>query len=96
MSTVDSILDLLNKWPKWKRITEAPDRVDELTRRLATLEGKLLRAPGDACPKCGALDFRVESSKRHPMMGDMGVIVRTMRCGDCSFKEEKTVTPSRQ
>jgi hypothetical protein len=96
MSTVESILDLLNKWPKWKRITETPDRVDALTARIAVLEGKLQRAPGDACPKCGALEYRVASSTPHPHMGDMGVINRLMRCGECTYEETKTVTPGRQ
>lgn len=96
MSTLASILELLNKWPAWKRITEAPERIDALTRRVADLERKIARAPGEACPSCGALAYRTESSKPHPVMGEVGVIIRTMRCGDCNYTENRTVTPGRQ
>ena len=93
MSTLDSILQLLEKWPKWKRVKETPDRVDQLEARLTALEVKLQRAPGQACPKCGAFAYRVESSKPHPTFGNMGALVRLMKCGDCGFQEETLLTP---
>lgn len=93
MSTVESILDLLNKWPKWKRVTESPDRLDVLEKRLAALESKLQRAPGEACPKCGALSLRVVSEKKDPgPLGIAGVRIRTSKCEDCGFQTEKSIT----
>ena len=37
MSTVESMLQLLSKWPEWKRVTEAAGRVDALEARIAVL-----------------------------------------------------------
>lgn len=91
MSTLESILDLLNRWPSWKRITDSPDRIDGLEHRVAQLEDKLQRAPGEACPSCGALAFRVTESK--PMaggFGKLGVRQWTRRCDDCEFEDTET------
>ena len=93
MSTLDGILGLLNNWPAWKRITEAPERVDALESRVAALEDKLRLAPGEACPKCGALEFRTESEKPHPLMGALGARIRTLKCGACDHSEERVETP---
>jgi predicted RNA-binding Zn-ribbon protein involved in translation (DUF1610 family) len=94
MSTVESILDLLNKWPKWKRVTDAPDRVDELEKRLAALENKLQGAPGEACPKCGALAMRAVSEQKAPgPLGITGTRLRVSKCEDCGFATEQTIIP---
>jgi hypothetical protein len=94
MSTLDSILSLLDKWPAWKRITEAPAKIDQLETRLAKLETKLQRAPGDACPKCGAWDFRVIKSLPHsnPAFGSLGDAARKMKCGECGFEETRKIS----
>jgi len=92
MSTLDSILQLLNKWPAWKRITDTPDKLDKLEGRLAALEEKLRRAPGEACPKCGEWTWRVVSSQPSRAFGDMGVVDRLMRCEQCGFEERKMVS----
>jgi hypothetical protein len=89
MSTVESILDLLNRWPAWKKITAAPDRVDALEQRVAELENRLQRAPGEACPFCGALAMRLVSEKPDPNLGIAGVTNATYRCEEC--KKERTV-----
>lgn len=77
----------------WNEMTEAPAKVRDLEARVAALEGKILRAPGEACPKCGAYAFRVTKSSPHPTMGSLGAINRDMKCEDCGFKETKLVTP---
>lgn len=97
MSTLDGVLKLLDKWPTWRGIKESPARIKDLELRVADLEGRLRRAPGEACPKCGALSFRVESSSPSGHMGDLGVIDRVYACQepDCDFREKRVVTPGR-
>jgi predicted amino acid racemase len=96
VSTVESILGLLAKWPAWKRITESPDRIDQLTARIEKLEASLSRVPGLACPSCGALQYRAVSSRPHPELGVIGTVIRSMRCGECTYQEDKTVAPANQ
>jgi hypothetical protein len=84
MSTLDSILELLNKWPAWKRITQSPERVDELERRVVTLEERLRRAPGEGCPYCGALAMRLVKEVPDAALGIAGVTNATYRCEECS------------
>jgi len=87
------ILSILDKIPIWKRVQETPSRVDALEKRIADLESQLGRAPGQACPSCGALEFRVTSSKPHPELGDFGAKNVTRKCGGCSFEDVELVTP---
>lgn len=82
MSTVESILRLLEKWPAWKRMTATPDRVDALEKKIAELEERLRRAPGEACPRCGTLEYRTRE-----IVGS----VHFIQCGDCGLQEERVV-----
>jgi hypothetical protein len=93
VAAFDNILSALREWRTWKRIEEAPDRIDSLERRIGELEGRLARAPGEACPKCGALEFRVERTERHPELGEVGCRIHHMKCGECGFADEKLVVP---
>jgi len=64
-------------------------KIEELEGRIGDLEARLERCPGDACPFCGALEYRVDSSAPAP-----GVFVeRKMLCGECGKGETVTVTP---
>lgn len=96
MAVLAEITELLRRWDVWKRVEAAPDRVDALEKRIGNLEARLARAPGEACPSCGALDFRVKNSKvhPHPMIGKVGGRLHEMECGSCGFKDEKTITPN--
>lgn len=76
MATLDNILTLLDKWPRWKRINEIPEQMDELLQRIAALEERLERAPGEACPYCGALAMRMTSQR---MNGQWEI----WTCGEC-------------
>jgi hypothetical protein len=89
MAVLGEIVELLKRWDVWKRVEAAPDRVDALERRIMELEAKFGRAPGEACPKCGALDFRVESTGPHPAFADLGKRLHKMKCGACGFTDEK-------
>jgi len=93
-SVTGDILALLDKIPIWKRVQETPARVDALEKRVADLEARLARAPGEACPKCGALEFRTESAKPSRQFGDMGAVDRTLKCGACDYTETRMESPS--
>jgi hypothetical protein len=85
------ILEALQTWPKWKRVESAPDRIDALEIRLEELERRLARCPGDGCPKCGELTFRVVRS--YPDGNELGTIIREMKCEKCSYTESRTMIP---
>jgi len=95
MSTLEGILQLLDKWPAWKRIRQAPERLDALEKRVAELESRLERAPGEACPRCGELTWRVSKSHPDRDFGDHGITIRTMKCEKCGFEEEQPPDTSR-
>jgi Zn ribbon nucleic-acid-binding protein len=78
--SLESLLQLLNKWPKWKRIAGSPDNIDALEKRVAAVENRLRRAPGEGCPRCGALEFRVDWET---------AVIRAMKCGACGFSRER-------
>ncbi|MDA2933442.1 hypothetical protein MYX82_03770 [Acidobacteria bacterium AH-259-D05] len=89
MSILDNILSLLKTWGPWKRIQEAPGRIDDLEKRITELEKRLERVPGEACPRCGKLAFRVVESKPAPGFGEFGVRIHTMKCEECDFTDKK-------
>lgn len=87
MAVLSELVELLKRWDVWKRIEATPDLIEALEKRVAQLENRLQRAPGEACPKCGALDFRVESTRPDPDF--RGVNYRQYKCGACAFEETK-------
>jgi ribosomal protein S27AE len=95
MFALKDILELLDRWPSWKKIQAAPERIESLEKRVGELEHRLARCPGEGCPKCGELTYRTISN--HPVqaggLGKFGVIARTMKCEKCGYTEAKTVMP---
>lgn len=88
MSAVDNILTLLDKWPLWRRITEAPDQIEELRQRVSELEAKLGDSwPPDVCKFCGKRALRLY---RTTDMGK-GKVRQMWRCGECERTETKMV-----
>jgi hypothetical protein len=82
MGMLDDIMKALDRWDVWKRVQETPDRVDELTRRIAALEEKYGgKRPGDACPFCGERAFRLQTV-------DMNGLREVWGCGDCKKTRE--------
>lgn len=76
----------------WKRMTELPERVEALEKRLAQLESQPAIAPGLACPSCGAFAFRVVASRKsRGPFGVTGAMEREYRCSECSFTETRDV-----
>lgn len=90
MSTVSELMGLLEKIPQWKRLMELPSRLDALEKRIALLE-KRFAGGAEVCPRCSETDFRLISSRPHPVFGEMGTKERLYRCGQCGFEETKTV-----
>jgi hypothetical protein len=65
MATLDNILALLDKWPRWKRINDMPDHLDGLLARMSALEERLTKAPGLACKFCGEMASRLTKQARN-------------------------------
>jgi hypothetical protein len=61
MAVLDNVVSILRQWDVWKRIEALPDKVATLEEKVAALENRLERAPGEACPKCGALAMRLKT-----------------------------------
>ncbi len=89
MAVLSELTELLRRWDVWKRVEEAPQRIEALEKRVAALELLLQRAPGEACPSCGALENRVIESRPAVSHGGRDHVYR---CGDCGFEDVKMVT----
>jgi uncharacterized protein with PIN domain len=88
MSTVNELLNLLDKIPLWKRITNLPKEIDLLNQRVALLEAKL-SGGGDICPSCKQPLFKLTDSEPDKIFGAAGVSKRTYLCSGCGFTESK-------
>jgi hypothetical protein len=95
MAVLSELVEILKRWDVWKRVEEAPARIDELERRVTELERLLQRAPGEACPKCGALAYCVDRTEPHRTFGHMGTRIHYMKCQDCGFEDEKLILPKK-
>ena len=93
MAVLTEILTILDHWPTWKRVTAAPDQIQTLQNRVAELEKRLAKCPGEACPRCGELSYRVVSSSPHTAMCEIGAVKRKMKCEKCNFAEETVFVP---
>jgi len=90
---LSDLIGLLDRWAVWKEMKANADKVPQLERRIAALEARLQRAPGEACPRCGAYEFRVIKSERDQVLGRLGGMRQHLECKECGFKDEKLVTP---
>ncbi|WP_145700375.1 hypothetical protein [Azospirillum baldaniorum] len=80
------LLALLDHWPAWKRIVQAPDRIEELEKRLAELEEKPIFP---SCPHCGRPAWQMTESKPAGRLPDQikGHRDLRFRCLDCGFED---------
>jgi hypothetical protein len=93
MALLNNIIEALRHWEVWRRIEGTPERIDALERRVADLESKLKRSPGEACPACGELGFRVVRSEAMPEFAALGVRQHVLKCDACGFEDLRTQTP---
>jgi hypothetical protein len=71
-------------------------RLADVLAENAALKEKVMqleRAETDPCPKCRKRTWGLVESKPSRHMGDMGVVDRTYRCGECGFTETYTGVP---
>jgi predicted RNA-binding Zn-ribbon protein involved in translation (DUF1610 family) len=93
MAVLSDILGLLDRWPAWKAMTEAPARITALEARIAALEARM-KPGGVACPACGGA-MGLVSQKPHPIFGDVGgLMLRSYRCDACGFAQELEFNPT--
>jgi hypothetical protein len=78
----------------WEQIVGTPEKVVQLERRVAELESRLQRAPGEACLHCGALAMRLDRTQK-PMIWThkYGALEYHWKCGECGFAVVKTEIP---
>jgi hypothetical protein len=78
----------------WVQLKIAPERIAALEKRIADLESKLARCPGEGCPRCGALAMRLEISERsRSLYSEFGAREETWRCTECRRATVQTVYP---
>ena len=83
------IMQLLRDIPVWNDLVKLPKKIADLEKRVEALENA--KTPSfDTCPSCKRPTFKLISSKPDPMMGEMGVLLRTYKCSDCNFEETRT------
>jgi hypothetical protein len=88
----------MDRWNVWKEVRANAMSVPALEQRIAALEEGLKRAPGEACPRCGAYEFRVAGSG--PPAGNRparvsGAREYRMECQVCGFKDRRMIYPSK-
>jgi hypothetical protein len=93
MGVIDDVRKWLKEIPLWQELEKIPRRTDELEKRVAALEQKLERAPGEVCPKCGAHSMRLTTAGRR--LGG-GVVSWRFDHGSCTtdgcgYTEERKV-----
>jgi transposase-like protein len=81
MAILSEITELLRRWDVWKKVEEAPARIDALEARIAALEGALAKCPAEGCPFCGARAFRLERVSMHGQREEW-------KCGECGKGRE--------
>jgi hypothetical protein len=70
-------------------LAEVIEENSNLKAKIKSLES----AEGEPCPKCKRRAWAVAHSKRHPVFGDVGCLLRTYKCAECGFTEDKLIQP---
>lgn len=83
MSLLDDVLKALDRWQEWKRMREAPGRIDELEKRMAALEKVPPEKSGDTCPYCGKPAFRLFKQEERRLGRLLAGFTETWKCGEC-------------
>ncbi len=100
MSLLQDMLNTLDRWDEWKRMRASPDRVDELERRLAAVEARLTKAPGDPelplCELCRIGRLKTVAIRDDPKFAFAGVKQHSLACDnpECGHTETRQVDPN--
>ena len=62
-------------------------QLKEALQELRQKHDRLTKA--DLCPKCKKPAWSLESSKPHPLMGELGVLEKTYKCTECGYSETR-------
>lgn len=89
MGVVDDVLKALDRIPVWKRLGQVPGEVDDLQKRVSSLETMLggKWAP-DVCRFCGERAVRMTSNLGPDRFGKM---IENWTCGVCNQVDERRV-----
>ncbi len=68
-------------------LLERDETIAELRQTIENMES------GETCVLCRKGQMKVESSKPHPIFGDMGKLEHTLKCGNCGHQEKRLFDP---
>ena len=90
MKSLDEIAELLRRWDVWKRVEAAPNRIDDLEKRIAALE----RRPHlPLCEKGGVgylrLDRTEAPSGPFNVFAGAGLQLKIYKCDNCGMEVKK-------
>ena len=103
MSILDT-MQTVTKLAKSGMTLELQEKVVELREQVLELKEENLRlreeclkirqeletyTKGDLCPKCKKPAWNLDSSHPHPTFGQMGVLEKTFKCGECGYSEKR-------
>ncbi|MBS9422260.1 hypothetical protein EAE90_00475 [Photorhabdus caribbeanensis] len=63
--------------------------MEQLKQRVAELEAYVKANPGDKCPKCGELNYRLDRTEPDHMFADLGVQRDVYQCAKCGYETFK-------
>jgi hypothetical protein len=75
---------------QWNNMTELIQKCRQ-AKHVGVERARPQTVPGETCPKCGELEFRIERSVKHPQLGVLGGRIHFMKCTACEFAEERVV-----
>jgi hypothetical protein len=70
------------------KIEDALLHIDDLQKRITDLEARLQRCPGEGCPHCGALAYRVDYVDENV---GFGARKHHRKCEACGFRDSQVI-----